>query len=111
VILGGDTVTVIRNSEGSRRNTSGDLVGTDTETDVTGCSVQPTSGSELTDSGELVVTNLTAYLPPGTDVLATDRVRWLGAVYAVNGPPALWHDQTGTPSHVQVQLLLRKGQG
>jgi hypothetical protein len=108
VILGSDTVTILR---GRTRNTSGDLTGSDTGTTVTGCSVQPVSATESTDRGELLVTNATAYLPAGTDILATDRVQWLGDVYAVNGPPAVWRDELGNVDHVQAQLLLRKGQG
>lgn len=108
MILGSDTVTVLR---GRTRNTSGDLTGSDSSTDVTGCSVQPVSATESTDRGELQVTNATAYLPAGTDILATDRVQWLGDTYAVNGTPAVWRDELGNADHVQVQLLLRKGQG
>lgn len=108
MILGSDTVTVLR---GQTRNTSGDLTGEDTETDVPGGSVQPTSATESTDRGELVISNATWYAPAGTDVLATDRCRWLGDVYAVNGPPGRWRDENGIEDHVQVQLLLKKGQG
>lgn len=108
MILGSDTVTVLR---GRTRNTSGNWTGMDVGTDVTGCSVQPTSSTESTDRGELLITNATAYLPPGTDILATDRVQWLGDIYAVNGPPARWRDETGNEDHVQAQLLLKKGQG
>lgn len=108
MILGSDTVTVLR---GRTRDNFGNLQGADTAVTVTGCSVQPASASESTDRGELLVTNLTAYLPAGTDILATDRVGWLGSVYAVNGKPAVWHDELGNPDHVQVQLLLREGQG
>ena len=107
MILGSDTVTILR---GRTRNTSGDLAGTDSSTEVAGCSVQPLGGAEQTDRGEAVQVNLTVYLPPGTDIVATDRVRWGGDVYAVNGPPSVWRDETGTEDHVQVQLLLRKGQ-
>jgi hypothetical protein len=108
VILGSDTVTILR---GRTRDNFGNLQGSDTATDVTGCSVQPTSASESTERGELLVTNATAYLPAGTDILGTDRVRWLGDVYAVNGTPDVWRDQTGAVSHVQAQLLLKEGQG
>jgi len=108
VILGSDTVTILR---GRTRDRFGDLQGADTGTVVTGCSVQPTSASESTDRGELLVTNLTVYLPPGTDVLATDRVSWLGTVYQVDGHPARWRDQGGTETHVQVQALLKEGNG
>jgi hypothetical protein len=108
VILGSDTVTVLR---GLSRDNWGDQEGADTGTDVSGCSVQPSAASESTDTGELLITNLTVYLPAGTDILATDRVRWLGDVYAVNGKPAVWHDELGTEDHVQAQLLLKEGQG
>jgi hypothetical protein len=106
VILGSDTVTRLR---GRTRDNWGDQSGTDSELDITGCSVQPVSASESTDSGELLITNLTVYLPAGTDIVAGDRVRWQGDVYAVNGPPALWHDELGNADHVQAQLLLREG--
>lgn len=108
MILGSDTVTVLR---GRSRDNFGDLQGADTATEVTGCSVQPSSASESTDRGELLITNLTAYLPAGTDIVATDRVSWLGSTYAVNGKPAVWRDELGNIDHVQVQLILREGQG
>lgn len=108
MILGSDTVTVLR---GRSRDDFGNLQGEDTGTDVTGCSVQPASASESTDRGELLITNATAYLPAGTDILATDRVQWLGTVYEVDGPPARWRDETGNEDHVQAQLLLKEGQG
>lgn len=108
MILGSDTVTVLR---GRSRDNWGDVQGSDSGTDVTGCSVQPTSASESTDTGELLVTNLTVYLPAGTDILATDRVQWQGDVYAVNGKPAVWRDELGNDDHVQAQLLLKEGQG
>lgn len=108
MILGSDTVTVLR---GRFRNTSGDLAGTDTETDVPGGSFQPSSSSESTDRGELQVSSATWYAPAGTDVTATDRLRFGGQVYAVNGVPAVWRDENGTEDHVQVQALLKEGQG
>lgn len=108
MILGSDTVTVLR---GQSRDNWGNLAGSDAGTDVTGCSVQPASASESTDRGELLVTNVTLYAPPGTDILATDRVRWLGTVYAVNGTPAVWRDEAGNVDHVQAQLLLKEGNG
>lgn len=105
MILGSDTVTVLR---GRTRDGWGNLQGSDTGTDVTGCSVQPAGGAEQTDRGEAVQTNLTAFLPAGTDILATDRVQWRGKVYAVNGPPAPW-DHFGL-DYTQVQLALKEGQ-
>jgi hypothetical protein len=107
VILGSDTVTVLR---GRTRDRFGDLQGSDAGTDVGGCSVQPTSATESDGDGELLVTSITLYAPAGTGILPTDRVQWAGDVYAVDGQPAAWRDQTGAESHVQVQLKLVTGQ-
>lgn len=108
MILGGDTVTRLR---GRSRDGFGDVTGTDTGLDIAGCSVQPGASAESTDRGELLVSGVTLYAPPGTDLAATDRVRWLGDVYEVDGTPDEWHDQGGTPSHVQARLKLVQGQG
>jgi hypothetical protein len=108
VNLGSDTITRLR---GQSRDGFGNLAGSASELDVDGCSVQPTSGTESTDTGDLLVTTATAYAPAGTDLVATDRVRWLGDVYEVDGPPARWRDDEGTEDHVQVQLKLTQGQG
>lgn len=104
--LGADTVTIQR---GAARDRFGDRTGTDTGTQVTGCSVQPTSAVEQTDRGDLLVTNLTVFLPAGTDVLATDRISWGGKTWEVDGDPARWRDETGTEDHVQAQLKLVQG--
>jgi hypothetical protein len=108
MILGSDTITRLR---GQSRDAFGDVTGTDAELDITGCSVQPTSATESTDRGDLLITSMTVYLPAGTDLLATDRARWLGDVYEVDGAPARWRDDLGTEDHVQAQLKLVQGQG
>lgn len=107
-ILGSDTVTRLR---GRTRDRFGNWQGTDTETDIPGCSVQPASAIESTDRGEMLVTSVTAYLPPGTDITATDRIRWLGSTYEVNGTPAAHATRAGVPSHVVAELKLVQGQG
>lgn len=108
MILGADTVTRLR---GQARDRFGDLSGTDTEVDITGCSVQPTAATEDTSRGELLVTRMTLYAPGGTDITATDRLRWLGDVYEVDGAPAAWNDHGGNASHLQASLKLVQGQG
>lgn len=105
--LGSDTVTILR---GRTRDAWGNLTGTDSETPAGGCLVQPLGGVEATDRGEMVVTNVTLFVPAGTDITATDRVRWRGRVYAVNGPPEAWHDRAGRESYLQVELKLTEGQ-
>lgn len=101
MILGSDTVTRLR---GRSRDNFGNLQGSDSELDIGGCSVQPLGGAEQTDRGESVQSNLAVYMPDGSDVVATDRVRWQGSVYAVNGPPAVW-----AGSHVEAFLMLKEG--
>lgn len=106
MILGADTVTVLR---GAARDNWGNRTGTDIATDVPGCSVQPASSAEQTSQGDLAVTNLSAFLPAGTDVLVTDRVQVGGQVYEVDGTPARWRGLSGVEDHVQVQLKLIQG--
>lgn len=106
IILGADTVSVLR---GAARDNWGDRAGADVAADVPGCSVQPGSSTEQTGQGDLAVTNLTVFLPPGTGVLVTDRVQWDGQVYEVDGTPQRWRDPSGAESHVQVQLKLVQG--
>lgn len=107
-VLGADTVTRLR---GQARDEFGDVAGADAELVIAGCSVQPASAIESTDRGELLVVNVTLYAPPGTDLLATDRVRWAGSVYEVNGAPSAWTARDGKPSHVIAELKLVQGQG
>lgn len=107
-LLGSDTVTRLR---GQSRDRFGDVTGSDSELDIPGCAVQPTSAIESTDHGDLLVTNVTLYAPPGTDLAAADRIRWQGDVYEVDGTPAAWHTRRGIASHVQAQLKLVQGQG
>lgn len=106
MILGDDTITVVR---GPLRDNWGDRTGTQASHDIAGCSVQPGSAVEQTSQGEMLVTNLTVFLPGGSDILATDWVRWAGQLWQVNGDPARWRDETGAEDHVQAQLLLYKG--
>jgi hypothetical protein len=106
IILGSDTVTILR---GAGRDAWGDRSGSGTGTDVAGCLVQPGASTESTDQGDLLVTSLTVFLPGGTDITATDRISWQGAVYEVNGSPNAWHDQGAAESHVEAQLKLVEG--
>lgn len=83
-----ETVTVIRPPG---RDPFGDpLPGTAVEFDVPGCLIAP-GGSRETGFGEnRVDADATIYGPAGMDVLATDRVRIRGRVYAVVGEPQNW---------------------
>jgi hypothetical protein len=105
--LGAHTVTVIRPPA---KDPYGDpLPGTGTETTVMGCYVQPRDSTEFTDARDTTVTDLLAFIPPGTDILATDQVRWNGALYQVNEDPARWDDIDGVPHHLEVTLRRVEG--
>lgn len=112
--LGVDTVTRIRPAG---TDWQGDPAGSATETDVTGCMVEPAgsqggqaSSREANSSGgDTVITTAQLFAPAGTDILATDRVRWRGDVYAVDGKPDKWHDDTGAEDHVLARLRLLEG--
>lgn len=49
------------------------------------------------------------FCPIGTDVLATDRIVWDGAVHEVVGEPFAWRQ--GSPSSHHVHLVMRRVAG
>lgn len=106
MILGGDTVTILR---GRTRDNWGSLSGADAATVVMGCSFQPLGGLEQTARGEMVVANASLFAPGGTDIIVTDRVQFGGLTYVVNGPPKNW-TVLGS-EHVEAELKLVEGQG
>ena len=102
VRLGGHTITIVRPPA---RDGFGDPVsGAAVETTVPGCFVQPRTSGEQTDLRDQVVTGLIAFLPAGVDVTATDRVRYAGALYQVDGDPSRWSDGHGSEHHLEVAL-------
>jgi hypothetical protein len=102
VSLGEHTITIVRPP---RRGPNGDpLPGTGAEVDVEGCSVQPRISTEATDGRDTVISGLIAYIPAGTDITATDTIRWRGDAYAVDGDPGFWDDLGGVADHIEVAL-------
>lgn len=105
--LGAHTITVIRPPA---RDKNGDPVpGSGTQVDVDGCSVQPRQSTEATDLRNTVTTGLIAFIPPGVEVKATDRIVHKGVTYAVDGEPADWDDLEAVPSHLEVALKRVEG--
>ncbi|MCW2904923.1 MAG: hypothetical protein JWO67_7188 [Streptosporangiaceae bacterium] len=104
--LGGHTVTVVRPAGKDR---FGDPLSGVIETDVAGCYVQPRTSTEQTDQRDTVITGLIVFMPPTADVLATDKVRWLGGLYQVDGDPARWADVHARSHHIQVALRRVEG--
>lgn len=100
--LGGHTATIVRPVGYDQHGDP--LPGDPTETTVTGSSMQPAGSAEDTDGRDTVNSRWTWFAPPGTDLRATDRVRWRGHMYEVDGDPQPWDDDRGRPHHLEVQL-------
>lgn len=88
-----DTVTILRATAVKDRYNN-DVPGAVTETVVTGCAVVPpgarlstTGGSELTFQQDTVEATMVLLAPLDTDIVATDRVRYDGVVWEVDGKP------------------------
>lgn len=100
--LGGHTVTILR-----PRGTDpfGDpLPGDPDASDVQGAFMQPVQASEQTDDRDTVTEAWSCFLPPGTDVQATDQIRFRGQVYELDGAPQPFDDMRGVTHHLEVKL-------
>ncbi|MFG2001687.1 head-tail adaptor protein [Spirillospora sp. NPDC048911] len=99
-MLGPHTVTVIHPAG---RDRWGDTVAGGTETAVSGCFWQPVSSSEQQIAADTVDVVARLFMPAAVDVRATDRIRFEGRTYAVEGRPALHHTPAG-PHHYELEL-------
>ena len=100
----GETVTRIRSVE---RDEFGDPIGgAEPNLDIPGCGVAPRQAGEQIGQGRIAVTSgLTLYVPPGADVLPSDRFEVRGAVWEVTGEPAVWRSPfTGWEPGREVEL-------
>jgi hypothetical protein len=100
----GETVTRIRSVE---RDEFGDPIGdAEPNLDIPGCGVAPRQAGEQIGQGRIAVTSgLTLYVPPGADVLPSDRFEVRGAVWEVAGEPAVWRSPfTGWEPGREVEL-------
>lgn len=66
--------------------------------------VGPTSTTEDVDDQQRTTTRWRAILPPLADVEATDRIRWDGQDFEVDGEVECWK-RRGRPHHVEAVLL------
>lgn len=104
--LGPHTVTVLRATSAdddygnptSNWNTAG-------ETTVSGCSVQPVQGDEETVGRDTIVSRWRLYAPADADLKGSDRVRYAGDTYEVDGEVQRWD----FPPLSHVTALLRRG--
>jgi hypothetical protein len=100
-----DTVTRIRAGIIVERGTVYPDWDNPDELDISGCSMQP-AGTSLSQDGRIqgITDGYTCYMPPGSDVIAGDRIRFNGQDYQVIGEPRAWTSPTGRVSSLQAQL-------
>lgn len=78
---------------------------------VPGCDVQPGATAEVLEHANAALVQWTVQAPAGIDVESTDRVRYRGVVYAIEGEPARWPSPTGALAHTTLALKKWKGTG
>lgn len=101
----GETVTIIRPGPPTRDAYGNDVAGPAAELDVPGCAVAPRTSSEDVQARDQVIEGLTVWMPAGTDVRPTDRVRRAGVLYEIDGDAGRWSSPfTGFTGPVQVSL-------
>lgn len=105
MILATDTITVLRATTAEDRfgNETPSWGAAEPGTPIEGCSVQPLDGPEQTVGRDTVVSRWRVWAPPEADVMASDRVRFNGTVYDVDGEVQRWSGALG-----HTTFLLRK---
>jgi len=79
------------------------------ETVITRCILIPRTSSEDQERADTVIVGYTLVAPPGTDLVATDRVRARGVMWEIDGEPGDYRSLSG----VRRQLIaaLRRVRG
>jgi len=80
-----------------------------TETTVSGGRLLPMVSAEDTIDREQIVRRWLYFAPPDADWLASDRLRWQGVVYEIDGEVRRWPSPTGRLAHLEIDLLLVEG--
>jgi hypothetical protein len=69
------------------------------------------SSTEQTQARDTVIVGLTAVLPYGTAVHATDRLEYGGLVWEIEGEPGVWGPSPFTGDVAGVEVALRRVTG
>lgn len=90
--LGPHTITVLHRPSSTSDDFGNPTYDWDaaTTTDVSGCSVQPLVGQEVTVGRETVVSRWQVWAPSDTGVSSVDRVVFNGDTYEVDGEVQAW---------------------
>lgn len=106
----GETVTIVRPSQATRDEYGNDVAGAPVEILVVGCAVAPSGAGEDVQARDQVSSALTVWMPAGTQVNATDKVRVAGVLYDVDGTSRSWTSAfTGLTAPVEVSLTRVRG--
>lgn len=106
--IGRQTVTVVHRTDGPPDNLGVPTV-VETQTVVTGCSVQPVSTTEDVSDVDQVISRWRLFLPAGIAMTAVDNVIANGMVFSVDGDPQTWSDLGGKPHHTECYLRFATG--
>ncbi|RDG37960.1 hypothetical protein [Streptomyces corynorhini] len=99
--FGAHTITILRPPPADQ---FGDPTGPPAEREVSGAFMQPVTTTERLDGRDTVVSGWQVFLPPSTDIRATDQVRWRDDLYEVDGDPQPQDDLAGRTRHLEVRL-------
>lgn len=106
--IGRQAVTIVHRTDGPP-DALGVPAVVETETTVTGCSVQPVSTTEDVSNVDQVVSRWRMFAPAATAFTATDGVISDGVLYQVDGDPQIWSDLGGNPHHIECYLKRATG--
>lgn len=100
-----DTVTRLRSTVTIERGTTYPDWTNASTVAISGCSMQP-AGTSLSQDGRIqgITDGYTCYMPPGSDVMAGDRIQYNGNTYTINGEPRIWNSPTGSVSNIVLNL-------
>lgn len=73
--------------------------------DYPGSSFQPISSNEDVVAQQRTEATHEWFAPAGADVLPTDRVRFAGLDYQVEGQPKVWRDGAGREDHQEIRCF------
>jgi hypothetical protein len=82
-----------------------------TETPIDALAVWPRASDEETQGRATVIVGMTAVLPYGTTVHATDRLRYDDKVWEIEGEPGVWGPSPFTGNVGGVEIALRRVEG
>lgn len=111
------TPVVLLSTAVSGRDEYGNDVRVATRTPVDALAVWPrssiggASSTEDTQGRDTVIVGLTAVLPFGTTVHATDRLEYGGLVWEIQGEPGVWGPSPFTGDVAGVEVALRRVEG